>query len=81
MLGDSVEKIALVKAGIMKPGCPVLVGPGCPMDILKVRHIASMLAQSPCFTLQWSFEAINKLYTLVLYTVMHHQRICNTCQC
>lgn len=38
MLGDSIEKIALVKAGIMKPGCPVLVGPGCPIDILKVRH-------------------------------------------
>jgi hypothetical protein len=43
MLGDSIEKIALVKAGIMKPGCPVLVGPGCPIDVLKVRHITPTL--------------------------------------
>jgi dihydrofolate synthase/folylpolyglutamate synthase len=37
ILGDTIEKIALEKAGIMKPGVDVLVGPGCPMDVMRVR--------------------------------------------
>ena len=37
ILGDTIEKIALEKAGIMKEGVDVLVGPGCPLDLLKVR--------------------------------------------
>lgn len=36
ILGDTIEKIAKEKAGIMKPGIDVLVGPGCPMDVMKV---------------------------------------------
>lgn len=36
ILGDSIEKIALVKAGIMKPNVPILVGPDTPMALLKV---------------------------------------------
>jgi dihydrofolate synthase/folylpolyglutamate synthase len=36
ILGDTIEKIALEKAGIMKPGVDVLVGPGCPMDVMRV---------------------------------------------
>eukprot|EP01035_Chromulina_nebulosa_P023799 gene23799-30874_t len=59
MLGDSVEKIALVKAGIMKPGCPVLVGPGCPMDILKGE---ALRVGSPFFTLDDLLEPHEKRY-------------------
>lgn len=36
ILGDTLEKIALEKAGIIKPNINVLVGPGCPIEILKV---------------------------------------------
>jgi folylpolyglutamate synthase/dihydropteroate synthase len=32
-----VEQIAVEKAGIMKSRCDVLVGPDCPLDVLKVR--------------------------------------------
>ncbi|CAM9889446.1 unnamed protein product, partial [Ectocarpus fasciculatus] len=35
ILGDTVEQIALEKAGIFKPGVPALVGDGCPIDIMK----------------------------------------------
>lgn len=37
ILGSTVEEIATKKAGIFKRGVPALVGPGCPMFILKVR--------------------------------------------
>ena len=36
ILGDTIEKIAIEKAGIMKPGVNVLVGPGCPIELLRV---------------------------------------------
>ncbi len=36
VLGDTIEKIAMEKAGIMKPGVDVLVGPGCPLELMKV---------------------------------------------
>jgi dihydrofolate synthase/folylpolyglutamate synthase len=36
ILGDTIEKIAMQKAGIMKPGVDVLVGPGCPIELLRV---------------------------------------------
>ena len=35
ILGDTVEKIALEKGGIIKPGRPVLVGPHVPHDVLR----------------------------------------------
>ncbi|CAN0321177.1 unnamed protein product [Ectocarpus sp. 6 AP-2014] len=35
ILGDTVEQIALEKAGIFKPGVPALVGDGCPVDIMR----------------------------------------------
>ena len=31
ILGDTLEKIAREKAGIIKPGCPVVIGPSVPM--------------------------------------------------
>ena len=37
ILGDTVEEIAREKAGVMKRGANVLVGPGCPIDLLKVK--------------------------------------------
>jgi dihydrofolate synthase / folylpolyglutamate synthase len=36
ILGDTIEQIAMEKAGIMKPGVDVLVGPGCPIQLLRV---------------------------------------------
>lgn len=35
ILGDTIELIAKEKGGIIKSGCPVLVGPNCPHDVLK----------------------------------------------
>lgn len=35
ILGDTVEKIATEKAGIIKPGRPVLVGPNVPHHVLR----------------------------------------------
>jgi dihydrofolate synthase/folylpolyglutamate synthase len=36
ILGNTLEEIALEKAGIMKPGVKVLVGPGCPLHVMEV---------------------------------------------
>lgn len=36
ILGNTINEIASQKAGIMKQGVDVLVGPGCPIDYLKV---------------------------------------------
>lgn len=35
ILGDTIEKIALEKGGIMKKDCPVLVGKNVPLDVLE----------------------------------------------
>jgi len=35
ILGDTIDLIAKEKAGIIKEGCPVLVGPHCPHDTMK----------------------------------------------
>eukprot|EP00934_Nitzschia_sp_Nitz4_P002875 Nitzschia sp. Nitz4//scaffold298_size22859//19255//20811//NITZ4_008533-RA/size22859-augustus-gene-0.2-mRNA-1//1//CDS//3329546335//2865//frame0 len=35
ILGETIELIAKEKAGIMKPGCPVLVGPHCPQEVMR----------------------------------------------
>jgi dihydrofolate synthase / folylpolyglutamate synthase len=35
ILGDTIEKIALEKGGIIKRGCPVLVGPNVPLQVLR----------------------------------------------
>jgi len=35
ILGDTIEKIALEKGGIIKEGCPVLVGNNVPLEVLK----------------------------------------------
>lgn len=38
MLGNSLEEIARAKAGIMKAGVSALVGPQCPIDVMKVQY-------------------------------------------
>lgn len=43
ILGDTLEKIALDKAGIFKPGVPALVGKSCPVELLKVGAAAESL--------------------------------------
>ena len=35
ILGDTIEKIAWEKGGIIKPSCPVLVGPNVPHHVLR----------------------------------------------
>jgi dihydrofolate synthase/folylpolyglutamate synthase len=35
ILGDTIEAIAKEKAGIIKPGRPVLVGPHCPQEVMQ----------------------------------------------
>ena len=35
ILGDTIEKITVEKAGIIKEGCPVLVGKSVPLDVVK----------------------------------------------
>ena len=35
ILGDTLEKIAVEKSGIIKEGCPVLIGNNLPKDVLK----------------------------------------------
>lgn len=38
-LGNTIDEIAVEKAGIMKSGVDVLVGPGCPTDLMKVSYL------------------------------------------
>lgn len=40
ILGDTIEKIAREKGGIIKKNRPVIVGPGCPHQILKEMAMA-----------------------------------------
>ena len=35
--GDTLEEIAGEKAGIMKSGVPVLVGPNVPHDVMRIH--------------------------------------------
>lgn len=39
ILGDTIEKIAVEKAGIIKPQVDVIIGPQCPRDIFQVNLI------------------------------------------
>ena len=44
VLGGTVEAIAAEKAGIMKPGVPVVVGPRAPHALLRARSCTRALA-------------------------------------
>ena len=45
ILGDTVEKIALEKGGIIKQGCPVLVGKNVPVQVLRDCAIEKKASQ------------------------------------
>lgn len=49
ILGYTINDIAKVKAGIMKPNINVLVGPNCPIELLKEEAI---LTSSPFYTIK-----------------------------
>lgn len=59
ILGDTIEKIAMEKAGIMKEGVNVLVGPGCPIDLL--REEANRVG-APFYTLHDVLQPHERLY-------------------
>ena len=47
ILGNTLDEIAYEKAGIIKPNIPILIGPNCPIDVIK--QIADS-QQSPLYT-------------------------------
>lgn len=59
ILGDTIEKIALEKAGIMKPGVPVLVGPGCPIEVMQKE---AARVGSPFHTLDAVLQPLEQKY-------------------
>ncbi|MBR6675806.1 MAG: bifunctional folylpolyglutamate synthase/dihydrofolate synthase, partial [Clostridia bacterium] len=52
ILGDTTEKIALEKAGIIKAGCPVLIG-RCDEDARRVIKNKANEAESPAFEVDY----------------------------
>lgn len=57
ILGDTIEKIAREKCGIIKPGCPVICGPCEPPEALKVirqtaRECGSRLTEASLSSLK-----------------------------
>lgn len=59
ILGDTIDKIAMEKAGIMKPGVDVLVGPGCPIELLRAE---AMRVGAPFYTLSDVLQAGERTY-------------------
>ena len=53
ILGETLEKIALEKSGIIKPNVPVLLGPRASLD--SIQEIARK-QHSPCFCIPYSSE-------------------------
>ena len=49
VLGDTLEEIALDKAGIFKPGVPALIGKSCPVELLKVGGVAPKISGGGIF--------------------------------
>jgi hypothetical protein len=56
ILGDTIEKIATDKAGIIKPGVPVLVGDSCPHSVIKVGGEA--LALGRLLSLEYDLKTV-----------------------
>lgn len=59
ILGDTIEKIAMEKAGIMKRGVDVLVGPGCPVELLRTE---AAKVGAPFHTISDLLRADERLY-------------------
>ncbi|MBQ9543957.1 MAG: bifunctional folylpolyglutamate synthase/dihydrofolate synthase [Clostridia bacterium] len=62
ILGDTVEKIAFEKAGIIKPGRPVLFGGDDPKAAAVIKEQAKKLG-SPCYTTDRSMLKIKSMDT------------------
>mmetsp|Transcript_451 Transcript_451/g.852 ORF Transcript_451/g.852 Transcript_451/m.852 type:complete len:473 (+) Transcript_451:168-1586(+) len=64
ILGNTIEEIAIQKAGIMKPGVDVIVGPDCPTDIMKseASRIGAIFHQVNCSDAVKSSPAGDLLY-------------------
>jgi dihydrofolate synthase/folylpolyglutamate synthase len=60
ILGDTIDKIAMEKAGIMKPGVDVLVGPGCPIELLRAE---AKRVGAPFYTLSDVLQPTERTYT------------------
>ncbi len=58
-LGDTVEKIAFEKAGIIKAGCPVLFGGEDDAALSVIREVAER-KNSPLYTLDYSALSVKK---------------------
>ncbi len=56
ILGDTLEKIALEKAGIIKPNIPVLIGPKVPLNV--IAPVASS-NNSPCTQIEGIFQSFD----------------------
>ena len=52
ILGDTIEKIAIEKAGIIKAGVPVLVAPGCPISLLQVITLCFPISSPVLFVVR-----------------------------
>ena len=59
ILGDTIEQIAREKAGIMKDGVPVIVGPGCPIQVMREE---STRANAPLILLDDYLSPNEKLF-------------------
>lgn len=57
ILGDSLAEIAAEKGGIIKPGCPVVVGPQAPQALAVLERIATE-RESPIYRagLDWNVD-------------------------
>ena len=60
LLGDSIEQIAREKAGIIKPGKPVLIGPLLPAAEAVIRSIAAERG-SPVYAVTERFPTVAQL--------------------
>ena len=59
MLGDTLPKIAFEKAGIIKPGSPVVVGEERP-DTMPVFRAAAAECMTPVYSAQANFKIVEK---------------------
>ncbi len=82
LLGDSLEQIAVEKAGIIKPNTPVVIGPGNPpivLDVIKKKaeiqhapiYIAPTVSNPPECDLQGAYQTDN------IATVLQSVKILN----
>ena len=77
ILGDTLSKIAAQKAGIIKPGCPVVLSSDNPMDVtclvqetaLQKRAPLTIPAMTDCQILSETLESTTFQYRNFAYTL------------